>query len=70
MTVMNALQVNQTIGKTLWDRSGDQDNVWRHAHTTIPTSPLGDFYISFVATVGTGYQGDIAIDDLTLEDGM
>ena len=63
------MQVNRPIGQTLWRRSGNQDNVWRHTHVTLPADRLSNFTLNFVATTGNGYRGDIAIDDLTIDAG-
>lgn len=50
--------------------AGNQDNVWRKAHVSIPPSSLGNFTLRFTATTGNGPQGDIAIDDLAIADGV
>ncbi|XP_061173555.1 MAM and LDL-receptor class A domain-containing protein 2-like [Saccostrea echinata] len=51
----------------IWTLSGNQGSRWRIAQTTInsPTS----FRLTFEGTVGSGYQGDIAIDDINLVSG-
>lgn len=63
-------QVGSQVDKLLFQRSGDQGNVWRHAHASVPAVSQGaQFTLKFVATTGKSYEGDIAIDDLTMTDG-
>ena len=63
-------QTGRTTSTQLWQQKGNQDNVWRLAHVNLPASPLGNFTVRFTATRGTGTAGDIAIDDLSISDGM
>ncbi|XP_066467710.1 MAM domain-containing glycosylphosphatidylinositol anchor protein 1 [Tiliqua scincoides] len=46
---------------------GDKGNSWQQAH--VPINPAGPFQIIFEGVRGTGSQGDIAIDDVTLKKG-
>ena len=48
-----------------WQRSRDQGKEWLFAAVTIPK---GAGHVIFQATRGSGYQGDIAIDDVTLRE--
>ncbi|XP_073894275.1 MAM domain-containing glycosylphosphatidylinositol anchor protein 1 isoform X5 [Macaca fascicularis] len=50
-----------------WSLSGNKGNVWQQAH--VPISPSGPFQIIFEGVRGSGYLGDIAIDDVTLKKG-
>nr|XP_028580216.1 MAM domain-containing glycosylphosphatidylinositol anchor protein 1 isoform X4 [Podarcis muralis] len=46
---------------------GDKGNAWQQAH--VPINPAGPFQIIFEGVRGTGSEGDIAIDDVTLKKG-
>ncbi|XP_047128245.1 MAM and LDL-receptor class A domain-containing protein 1 isoform X1 [Hydra vulgaris] len=57
------------IDTPIWSRGAyDEGNVWRPALVTIK-SPLKPFQLVFEAFVGSGFTGDIAIDDILLQDG-
>lgn len=50
----------------VWEKSGDQGNVWLKA--TVPIHPLHDnFQIVIEGVRGASYVSDIAIDDVSLE---
>ncbi|KAM6184001.1 MAM domain-containing glycosylphosphatidylinositol anchor protein 1 isoform 2-T2 [Erethizon dorsatum] len=51
----------------VWSLSGNKGNVWQQAH--VPINPSGPFQIIFEGVRGSGYLGDIAIDDVTLKKG-
>uniref|UniRef100_A0A8W4F8M9 MAM and LDL receptor class A domain containing 1 n=2 Tax=Sus scrofa TaxID=9823 RepID=A0A8W4F8M9_PIG len=57
---------NNTKGQLLWETFGDQGNIWIRKH--LPISSQQPFQISVVASVGDGFTGDIAIDDLSFMD--
>ncbi|XP_025084894.1 MAM and LDL-receptor class A domain-containing protein 2-like isoform X1 [Pomacea canaliculata] len=62
------LFLQQESNRTLiWSRSYTQGNVWRQGMRTIISHQ--DFKIVFEGTVGVSYLGDIAIDDVSLQDG-
>ena len=49
----------------LWQRSGNYKNMWHREMLTInATHSSIDFQIVFKATIGSYYEGDIAIDDV------
>ena len=48
--------------KTLWELKGSQGDHWILASVHIGSSPIIQF--QFIGTIGDGYQGDIAIDDV------
>uniref|UniRef100_A0A8C9KVD2 MAM domain containing glycosylphosphatidylinositol anchor 1 n=1 Tax=Phocoena sinus TaxID=42100 RepID=A0A8C9KVD2_PHOSS len=50
-----------------WSLSGNKGNAWQQAH--VPINPSGPFQIIFEGVRGSGYLGDIAIDDITLKKG-
>ncbi|XP_074659684.1 MAM and LDL-receptor class A domain-containing protein 1-like [Tubulanus polymorphus] len=52
-------------GNVVFDRSSNQGNQWKLGSVTIGQ---GDAAIEFVATRGSGYCSDIAIDDVTLSE--
>ena len=55
------------LGTALWTRSGDQGNLWRHATVSVASQNL--FQIVFEGTVGKSYKGDIALDDISVQNG-
>uniref|UniRef100_A0A8C7EE15 MAM domain-containing glycosylphosphatidylinositol anchor protein 1-like n=1 Tax=Nothoprocta perdicaria TaxID=30464 RepID=A0A8C7EE15_NOTPE len=57
----------QTIDTQVWSLSGNRGNMWQQAH--VPINPPGPFQIIFEGVRGTSYEGDIAIDDVTLKKG-
>ena len=51
----------------LWSKSGDQGNTWASASVTISSNfPI---YLKFTYTSGSGYQGDLALDDVVVDVG-
>ena len=52
--------------QVVFTRVGEQPDGWQRANVTI--GALNDFNITIWGIVGSGYQGDIAIDDVTLVD--
>ncbi|KAL9987547.1 hypothetical protein ACROYT_G001872 [Oculina patagonica] len=61
------LKTNQSE-TPVWRLSGDQGNRWRFGQTTLSSPSLYKFVIE--GTVGYESQGDIALDDLTVIDGI
>ncbi|KAL6069253.1 hypothetical protein STEG23_019712, partial [Scotinomys teguina] len=53
-------------GQLLWQIFGDQGNRWIRKHLSV--SSRQPFQILIVASVGDGFTGDIAIDDLSFMD--
>ncbi|XP_029448766.1 MAM domain-containing glycosylphosphatidylinositol anchor protein 1 isoform X1 [Rhinatrema bivittatum] len=51
----------------VWTLSGNRGNVWQQAN--VPINPAGSFQIIFEGVRGSGYEGDIAIDDVTVKKG-
>ena len=47
--------------------SGPQGNVWRDAMINLPG---GNYQVMFEATKGNGYNGDIALDEITISTGF
>ncbi|XP_006869969.1 PREDICTED: MAM and LDL-receptor class A domain-containing protein C10orf112 homolog [Chrysochloris asiatica] len=57
---------SNTRGQLLWQIFGNQGNRWIRKHLTI--SSIQPFQILVEASVGDGFTGDIAIDDLSFLD--
>ncbi|TEA26074.1 hypothetical protein DBR06_SOUSAS2210043, partial [Sousa chinensis] len=57
---------NNTRGQLLWEIFGNQGNIWIRKHLNIFSRR--PFQISVEASVGDGFTGDIAIDDLSFMD--
>ncbi|XP_067933319.1 MAM and LDL-receptor class A domain-containing protein 1-like [Watersipora subatra] len=69
---IGTLQIYLVIGKTsklLWSSSGNKGDKWLLTRMNIP-SPAADWNLKVVATVGSGYHGDMVIDDFSLTDGL
>ncbi|XP_075454900.1 MAM domain-containing glycosylphosphatidylinositol anchor protein 1 isoform X2 [Ascaphus truei] len=67
---LNLLVRVKSIGnmdKQVWTLSGNKGNRWQHANSTI--SPSGSFQVIFEAVRGSDFEGDIAIDDVTVKKG-
>ncbi|XP_037551175.1 MAM domain-containing glycosylphosphatidylinositol anchor protein 2 isoform X1 [Nematolebias whitei] len=61
-------QKGQTLTDTLvWSLSGNQGNYWRQARVDI--HPTAAFQMVMEGVRGPGIEGDIAIDDVTIEEG-
>ncbi|XP_077378927.1 MAM and LDL-receptor class A domain-containing protein 1 isoform X1 [Festucalex cinctus] len=52
----------------LWSRSGNQGSRWRHGRVTL-LSPDTPYQVVFEAVAGDGLRRDIAIDDMTVQNG-
>ena len=48
----------------LWTMSGDQGNGWHLASVPLGATDKHPFVILFNATHASGYQGDMALDDI------
>ncbi|XP_013393210.1 MAM and LDL-receptor class A domain-containing protein 2-like, partial [Lingula anatina] len=59
-----------TLGKAIWTKKGTQGNKWIQAQVDISGTVSGrNLQVVFEGVRGTGYQGDISIDDVTVVDG-
>ncbi|XP_020614800.1 MAM and LDL-receptor class A domain-containing protein 2-like [Orbicella faveolata] len=64
-----SIYVKTNQSETLvWRLSGDQGNRWRFGQTALNSPSSYKFVIE--GTVGNGSKGDIAVDDLTVMDGV
>ncbi|XP_069464862.1 MAM domain-containing glycosylphosphatidylinositol anchor protein 1 isoform X2 [Ambystoma mexicanum] len=56
-----------TMDTQVWTMSGNRGNMWQHAN--VPINPSGPFQVIFEGVRGSGYEGDIAIDNVTVKKG-
>jgi hypothetical protein len=61
---MGTLSVMSATGATLWSETGDQGQSW---HTA--TVSVGQASFKFVYERGSGWRGDAAISDITVNCG-
>lgn len=62
------IKENGILSKNIWQRSGNLGDQWRYAHVTV-TNP-NDFQIVLEGVVGSSHTGDIAVDDIEIENGQ
>lgn len=55
---------NETLA---WQRRRNHGNRWMHGYVTVPSG--GARSVTFEAVRGLSFQGDIAVDDITLRNG-
>ncbi|XP_073194643.1 MAM domain-containing glycosylphosphatidylinositol anchor protein 1 isoform X5 [Lepidochelys kempii] len=67
LNLLVRLRNKRAIDTQVWSLSGNRGNEWQQAH--VPINPPGPFQIIFEGVRGTSYEGDIAIDDVTLKTG-
>ncbi|NOQ27947.1 MAG: T9SS type A sorting domain-containing protein [Bacteroidales bacterium] len=58
-----------TSWTTLWTKSGDQGNSWFNATVSLSSYYGASVQLRYVATTGTSYTGDFAIDDISVTTG-
>ncbi|XP_066300039.1 MAM and LDL-receptor class A domain-containing protein 2-like [Branchiostoma lanceolatum] len=56
-----------TVGPAVWTQMGDQGDQWQVAELTVSSPTPYQMVFEFIS--GTGQQGDIAIDDVSITDG-
>ncbi|XP_036399015.1 MAM domain-containing glycosylphosphatidylinositol anchor protein 1 [Megalops cyprinoides] len=56
-----------TVDSLAWTLSGNQGPEWKQASFIV--NPIGPFQVVFEGVRGTGYEGDIAIDDVSVTKG-
>ncbi|XP_066569897.1 MAM domain-containing glycosylphosphatidylinositol anchor protein 1 [Amia ocellicauda] len=56
-----------TVDTLAWTRTGNQGPSWKQANITI--NPSGPFQVVFEGVRGNGYEGDIAIDEISVTKG-
>ena len=52
----------------VWALSGNQGNQWLRARVQPLNITSSTFHVLFLATKGSSFRGDIAIDDISLKD--
>jgi len=57
---------NSGVWSTVWSESGNQGNSWLTANVDLNAYAGSSLELRFVGTTGTTWQGDMAIDDLSL----
>ncbi|KAE8600239.1 hypothetical protein XENTR_v10013144 [Xenopus tropicalis] len=67
LNLLMRLKSKGTIDTQVWSQSGDRGNKWQHA--MVPISATGQFQVVFEGVRGSGIEGDIAIDDVTVRKG-
>ncbi|KAI1895183.1 hypothetical protein AGOR_G00103670 [Albula goreensis] len=55
------------VDTLVWSLSGNQGPRWKQANFIV--NPIGPFQVVFEGVRGTGYEGDIAIDDVSVTKG-
>jgi len=64
---VGTLRVSVKAGGTtteIWSRSGNQGNQWFSVAVSIPVT--GSYQVIFEAVIGSYFEGDIAIDDVSI----
>jgi len=71
-SAMGSLDLQATTDESnwnsIWSRSGNQGNSWQDANVDLAAYLDGDVKLRFVGTTGTTWQGDMAIDAISLSD--
>ncbi|XP_070567019.1 MAM and LDL-receptor class A domain-containing protein 2-like [Ptychodera flava] len=62
------VKTSSGLGSAVWTRGGGIDDLWHFAEVTVTAAQT--YQVVFEGVRGTDYQGDIALDDLTLIDGQ
>ncbi|XP_038052723.1 MAM and LDL-receptor class A domain-containing protein 1-like [Patiria miniata] len=60
--------INGALGPVLYEKSGDQDDVWRYVTVTLMNSTY-EFRAAIEGTLGTGQTGDLVLDDVDIKVG-
>ena len=66
---LQARQAGSSTWSTVWSRSGNQGNAWLLANVDLSAFAGDGVELRYVGTTGTTWQGDMAIDDLSLTTG-
>ncbi|XP_061694563.1 MAM and LDL-receptor class A domain-containing protein 2 isoform X2 [Syngnathoides biaculeatus] len=65
---LNVYLLTADTSVKLWSRSGNQGTRWRHGRVSLLS--LGPYQVMFEAVAGDGRKRDIAIDDMTVQNGV
>ncbi|XP_065198014.1 MAM and LDL-receptor class A domain-containing protein 2-like [Sycon ciliatum] len=67
--IVNIMNSRTRANITAWTKSGNQGQGWKLGEIPLPQGTYNyDFQVMFVAIRGTGFAGDIAIDDISFTD--
>ena len=66
---LQARQAGSSTWSTVWSRTGNQGNAWLQANVDLSAFAGDGVELRYVGTTGTTWQGDMAIDDLSLTTG-
>ncbi len=64
--VLEASDDNGTTWANVWSASGNQGNNWLNSSVDLSTYAGGSVQLRYVGTTGTTWQGDMAVDDISL----
>lgn len=67
--LLQASTNNGTSWSTVWSRSGNQGNSWQSGTADLAAYTGGSVQLRYVASTGNTWQGDIAVDDISLSTG-
>ena len=67
--LIHQVENGSSLPRTLWLKSGDQGNMWRHGYVTV-TPHSKPYTIQIEAMRGSSYTGDIAVDDVEINSGV
>ncbi|XP_077865040.1 MAM and LDL-receptor class A domain-containing protein 2-like [Saccoglossus kowalevskii] len=63
------IDIGNPFIRPIWSRSGNQQDMWRRGSVPLPIEGTGNNYkILFRGVVGDGSKGDIAMDDILVDD--
>lgn len=57
------------LGEPILDLSGNQGNFWHIGRVNLIAKDFNYENVMFEAIVGSGFQGDIALDDISIRNG-
>uniref|UniRef100_A0AAY4A6G0 MAM domain-containing glycosylphosphatidylinositol anchor protein 1 n=1 Tax=Denticeps clupeoides TaxID=299321 RepID=A0AAY4A6G0_9TELE len=67
LNVLQRVKSIATVDTLIWSRSGNQGPSW--IKQSVPITPSGPFQVVFEGVRGDGFEGDIAIDDVSVTQG-
>ena len=63
---LEASSDNGTTWTEVWSRSGDQGNAWNTANVNLDSYAGNSMQLRYIGTSGTSWQGDMAVDRISL----
>ena len=55
--------------RKIFTQTGNQGNKWIMAQASVPSTKM-NYTLGFEGIIGTGYTGDISIDDISVSSGL